>query len=549
MKLTQLFLCSAALTLPLALQAATSKNNDRWFEVEIILFSQLGDKSQLTESFPDSSELPKYRRVEDLLARYLNPDIRSLKQLLPNCETPEYPQDLIKTKAQLPALFHQKTLTQIAQLVDTHTSNTTVDANITGSNSTDLTDDSHFDDAAATDKLNARNNNTVTEINRQAANSESLSNSVLSNVDSNSDATNNNNLSNMADIDSVPLPSQLSAAKYTRIQQLVSAADAEFQQLKFQYSANVEPKLLCRIDQQHFADYQANNPSFDYYSFTVDKMPLLIDAPEDASSNQSHLLSKESLQLDDVIKDLKYSKNFRPLLHMGWRQVARPKKQSIPVKVYAGENFAVDHQKKLSRFNDTKTQQIAQLLEQTGAETSTISALTENIAADLEQVKSNQAEQLQAAKKARLEKIISQVSQVNDNTDELLTQLDHEDLSLKFAGENITTTTQATPPLPPVQPWFIDGFFNIHLKHYLFITADFNILDKNLSELATAQLASSTGQNTATDMVNAIPTQAKAIRFKQDRRVISGEVHYFDHPYMGMIVQIRPYTKPDLTSE
>ena len=189
------------------------------------------------------------------------------------------------------------------------------------------------------------------------------------------------------------------------------------------------------------------------------------------------------------------------------------------------------------------------MLEQTGAETSTISALTENIAADLEQVKSNQAEQLQAAKKARLEKIISQVSQVNDNTDELLTQLDHEDLSLKFAGENITTTTQATPPLPPVQPWFIDGFFNIHLKHYLFITADFNILDKNLSELATAQLASSTGQNTATDMVNAIPTQAKAIRFKQDRRVISGEVHYFDHPYMGMIVQIRPYTKPDLTSE
>ena len=62
MKLTQLFLCSAALTLPLTLQAATSKNNDRWFEVEIILFSQLGDKSQLTETFPDTSKLPKYRR-------------------------------------------------------------------------------------------------------------------------------------------------------------------------------------------------------------------------------------------------------------------------------------------------------------------------------------------------------------------------------------------------------------------------------------------------------------------------------------------------------
>ena len=81
----------------------------------------------------------------------------------------------------------------------------------------------------------------------------------------------------------------------------------------------------------------------------------------------------------------------------------------------------------------------------------------------------------------------------------------------------------------------------------MFITADFNILDKNLSELATAQLASSTSQKSATDEVNS--AQSKAIRFKQDRRVISGEVHYFDHPYMGMIVQIRPYKKPNLGSE
>mgnify|MGYP000673678348 FL=1 len=29
--------------------------------------------------------------------------------------------------------------------------------------------------------------------------------------------------------------------------------------------------------------------------------------------------------------------------------------------------------------------------------------------------------------------------------------------------------------------------------------------------------------------------------FKQDRRVISGEIHYFDHPDIGMIVQIRRF--------
>ena len=38
----------------------------------------------------------------------------------------------------------------------------------------------------------------------------------------------------------------------------------------------------------------------------------------------------------------------------------------------------------------------------------------------------------------------------------------------------------------------------------------------------------------------------KLINFSQNKRVISGEIHYFDHPYIGMIVQIRRFdpTKP-----
>ena len=38
-------------------------------------------------------------------------------------------------------------------------------------------------------------------------------------------------------------------------------------------------------------------------------------------------------------------------------------------------------------------------------------------------------------------------------------------------------------------------------------------------------------------------------RFSQNRRVISKEVHYFDHPYMGMIVKIRRYKVPTREEE
>lgn len=511
MKLTQLFLCSATLALPLTLHAATQKSDERWFDVEIVLFSQLGDKSQLKENFPDTSELPKYSRVEDLLRRYLNPDIRGLKQLLPHCDAPLYDKNLVKEPAELPTLFNEKSLAELS-LIASAAPEPDISQRSMGQENSQVTNPTSYSDGS---------NSTTTNVNT-TINNATLNKAVNSTFDNNT----------------VSLTTELSDTERAKIQALVLAAEQEFQVVKFQYTPTAEPKLLCQIDEAYFADYKANNPNFDYYGFTVDKVPLLIDGQEIRGNNQTHLLSKDSLQLDDIIKDLRYSKNFRPLLHMGWRQVARPEKESVPVKVYAGENFAAAYQKKLAAFNEQKNQHIAQALAAI-SEQNLVASLSVQKRAD-----KNQTEQLQALQQARIQQIVAQVSQVSEDTDELLTLLETQDLSLKLSNENPLVSA---PPIPPVQPWFIDGFFNIHLKHYLFITADFNILDKNLSELATAQLAATTEVPT---MVNAKaraakPIPAKAIRFKQNRRVISGEVHYFDHPYFGMIVQIRPYKKPE----
>ena len=542
MKLTQLFLCSAVLTFPLTLNATTQENNDRWFDVEIILFSQLADKSQLKENFPDSSELPKHRRVEDLLSRYLNPDIRTLKQLLPQCDSPHYVGDLAKKNAKLPALFSEKSLAQISQLVpELLVSNLSIGL---GQDSTNLLDSSNnltqlssdsdaanrYDFTDDTGLNNAELNNA--ELNREVAGTEPENNPT------NNNATINNITLGNSDINTIALPTSLSDEERAETQRLVLAADQEFQELKFQYPAKTKPILLCQIDPAYFADYQVENPNFDYHGFSIDKVPLLIDGQEDIDNNKTHLLSKSSLQLNDIIQDLRYSKNFRPMLHMGWRQVARPEKQSVPVKVYAGENFVTPYQKQLTHFNDQKNQQTTHLLTETGKKN-----MIEPLPIQ------NQAEQLQQAKQARIKQIIAQIPQVNENTDQRLAVFDQQGLPLKLTDEMSLAATANTPPIAPIQQWFIEGFFNIHLKHYLFITADFNILDKSLAELATARLAPKLPTNANVNLNSAAntskPIQAKAIRFQQNRRVISGEVHYFDHPYMGMIVQIRPYTKPE----
>lgn len=68
-----------------------------------------------------------------------------------------------------------------------------------------------------------------------------------------------------------------------------------------------------------------------------------------------------------------------------------------------------------------------------------------------------------------------------------------------------------------VSSWELDGLFKIHLNHYLYITADFDLAEK-------------------------LPTgDIEKARFSQFKRVISHEIHYFDHPKMGMIVQIRKF--------
>lgn len=457
MKLRQLFLTAAILAMPLNISAATKKNNDRWFEVEVILFNQLGDKSALKEQFPETSQLPQYKRVIDILGTYLNPDIVSIKQKLPLCNAASTAYNLSQYQALLPSLFQEKSLWDIENTV--------------------IIDEFLYQERT---ELNQTNESLLTQLS----------------------------------------PAESSLEESTQIQlatqKLVKAAEQTFNKPLLSYSDKIDTRILCQIPKATFAGFQDLPANFNYYGFQVDKMPLRIRATHSTFVNQTHLLGDDALQLQDIVKDLRYSKNFKPLLHVGWRQVARAKNKAVAVKMYAGDNFDKHFQEQLADFHKQQTE--SELLENTMDELSTIDSAT------LTQQKITQ--------------IVDSINTIPEDTDALLTNLDNQKHSIDNLVTNDSNSKEA--PKAPVQPWFLDGFFNIHLKHYLFITADFNVLDKTLAQLSTEALSQKDVYN------EKLVTQAKPIRFKQNRRVISGEVHYFDHPYIGMIVQIRPYKKPKL---
>jgi hypothetical protein len=117
-----------------------------------------------------------------------------------------------------------------------------------------------------------------------------------------------------------------------------------------------------------------------------------------------------------------------------------------------------------------------------------------------------------------------------------------------FGGENLGSGSQSG------NKWAVDGNFKIYLDHYLFIDSQLIVRQKTVQEKIKLQpapvqnssiLESENGVeiidlNRDDDtFVNNQKMVIKEVLFDQKRRLRSEEIHYLDHPLMGVIVQIR----------
>ncbi|MCL1059116.1 peptidoglycan binding protein CsiV [Shewanella gelidimarina] len=99
--------------------------------------------------------------------------------------------------------------------------------------------------------------------------------------------------------------------------------------------------------------------------------------------------------------------------------------------------------------------------------------------------------------------------------------------------------------------WKLDGTLNIYLEHYLFIETAFNLRQEGEKTVTlTYHDPESFSSDNLTAETGSVTTPfLYSIPMKQNRRVRSDEVHYFDHPKMGMIIQIRKMEQPTAQTE
>ncbi|MGR5119116.1 peptidoglycan binding protein CsiV [Vibrio astriarenae] len=97
----------------------------------------------------------------------------------------------------------------------------------------------------------------------------------------------------------------------------------------------------------------------------------------------------------------------------------------------------------------------------------------------------------------------------------------------------------------------LDGKLQIYVQHYLFADAQFDLKRPSVREVVveTTDYAQPSEEQLDDNVVAGNMQQIeyttevekflKSYRLDQKRRMRSGEIHYFDHPLMGMIIQVR----------
>ncbi|SFR37862.1 Peptidoglycan-binding protein, CsiV [Pseudidiomarina maritima] len=135
-----------------------------------------------------------------------------------------------------------------------------------------------------------------------------------------------------------------------------------------------------------------------------------------------------------------------------------------------------------------------------------------------------------------------QQPQLFEELELLLSQINQQQIKLSYRDHG----TPNPPPLLPdrersqrAEPvWELDGTLHIYLVgNYLHIDSDLELRSPQQVQFNQRELAAQVEQALQTNRSNS--RFLRSYRLDQLRRVISHETHYFDHPNLGLVVQIR----------
>ncbi|MCF2946996.1 peptidoglycan binding protein CsiV [Paraglaciecola aquimarina] len=547
----------SSLTFSVLVKQANAAEQEWWFDVEVILFDRHQATDSVSEKFRQSSLLANENQALDLFTPYLTPDLSFVRAGLPFCrasrieleqqkhqekfafpepeqETELDPEQKVESAEQRSSSIHDNELTESSTLADTALDTKNQDL---PQQDTDQPSDDNFEYQVVSSDIFSDNQSVIDT--NQAVNKES----------------------NQTDQEILKAEGSDAEVSVLSEQKRAPMHDLTVDWIEWQapqrypcvYAEQVEPSLL----------------SYQLYLETVNQdpleqlsqMPVEINGVEWQQKQQqnqgSFLLPKDLLRMQDLYQSIKKQKDIEPLLHTSWRQkVTFGAENAQSYRLFAGKNYASEFA--ASGLRKAKEQ----------AELSAQQPISEKFYIPDEELRTMSTEQKQTWIASHQNEDVT----VPEGSFDLFTKIeqalnDNSDLSTEFyVSQQVQPISDETNDSLG-QLWQIDGNIKVYLKNvgrvpYLHIDSNLDyrkpVFDPNITTESSTTKQTSTNLLATDELTNQLTSNLdpassieapqtnfiQSANFNQLRRVISKQVHYFDHPLFGMIVRIHRYKWP-----
>ena len=292
-------------------------------------------------------------------------------------------------------------------------------------------------------------------------------------------------------------------------------------------------------------------------------LPIIIEGHDWPLASKAHLLTSNQQALSSISRQIRSNRELERLFHATWRQpVMFGKNKAFNVRLYGGQNYAQQfdmngdmREQKLANSSDNEPNNSA--TEFGYDSTAALSDYDSNYTSGTDK---NSLSDVSTAFEA--DKIAAQ------DTDQFIAVSDiFADLNRRLSnpqaieygafkaldtpmiveqGEDDAIDASLRTPI-----WEIDGTIKVFLKYinrvpYLHVDSEmFYRQPVPLSYFSSED--DSTGNAAKPRQATSTEYKLVSVPLAEQRRVISTQLHYFDHPLFGFVVQIRRYNRPDVT--
>ena len=292
-------------------------------------------------------------------------------------------------------------------------------------------------------------------------------------------------------------------------------------------------------------------------------LPIIIEGHDWPAASKAHLLTSNQQALSSISRQIRSNRELERLFHATWRQpVMFGKNKAFNVRLYGGQNYAQQfdmngdmREQKLANSSDNEQNNSA--TEFGYDSTAALSDYDSNYTSGTDK---NSLSDVSTAFEA--DKIAAQ------DTDQFIAVSDiFADLNRRLSnpqaieygafkaldtpmiveqGEDDAIDASLRTPI-----WEIDGTIKVFLKYinrvpYLHVDSEmFYRQPVPLSYFSSED--DSTGNAAKPRQATSTEYKLVSVPLAEQRRVISTQLHYFDHPLFGFVVQIRRYNRPDVS--